>query len=154
MYNKKKMHLLRVLAVILVLALALPMGVSAAESETVVVQPRASYYLSSYSAYIYPAGNGLVQVCYSVRGTGIMDDIGVQRITLYESKDNSTWTLVRTFTSTNYTSMMNHDDYYHGGYLNYGGVAGRYYKAYVTVWAGKDGGGDNRYFWTSVKKAT
>ena len=148
------MHLLRVLAVILVLALALPMGVSAAEWDTVVVQPRASYYLSSYSAYIYPAGGGLVQACYSVSGTGTMDEIGVKRITLYESKDNSTWTTVKTFTSAGTPSMMNYNDYYHGGYVNYKGVAGRYYKAYVCVWAGEDGGGDNRYFWTSVKKAT
>ncbi len=154
MYKKNKLKLLRTLAVVLVLALALPMGVSAAEWDTAVVQPRASYYLNSYSAYVYPAGGGLVQVCYSVTGTDYMDEIGAMRITLYESTNNSTWTQVKTFTSTNYTSMMDYDDYYHSGYLNYRGVAGRYYKAYVCVWAGKDGGGDNRYFWTSVKKAT
>jgi len=149
MLKNKKMTALRVLALVLVIAMTLPLTVGA---ET--LQPRASYYLSSYSAYVYPAGNGKVQVCFTVSGTGVIDELGVMRITLKESKDNSTWTTVKTFTSAGTPSMMGYNDYYHSGYVTYQGVAGRYYKAYVCVWGGDNGAGDNRYFWTSVKKAT
>ena len=76
------------------------------------------------------------------------------RITLKESKDNSTWTTVKTFTKSGTPSLMGYNTDYHSGHVTYQGVAGRYYKAYVCVWGGDNGAGDNRYFWTSVKKAT
>lgn len=50
--------------------------------------------------------------------------------------------------------MLGHDAIHYSSHVDYQGIAGRYYKAYVTIWAGKDGGGDTRYFWTSVKTAT
>jgi len=40
------------------------------------------------------------------------------------------------------------------GHVEYAGTIGRYYKAQLAVWAGKDGDGDTRYFWTSSQKAT
>ena len=95
-----------------------------------------------------------MQVCYTVSGTRYIDELGVVRITLYESTDKSSWSTVKTFTYSAYPSMMSYNDAYHSGYVNYQGVAGRYYKAYVTVWGGDNGAGDNRYFWTSVKQAT
>ena len=149
MLKNKKMTALRVLTLVLVIAMTLPLTVGA---ET--IQPRASYYLDSYSAYIYAAGNGKVQVCYTVSGTGYIDELGVVRITLYESTNKSSWSVVKTFTYSGTPSMMSYNDAYHSGYVNYQGVAGRYYKAYVCVWGGDNGAGDNRYFWTSVKKAT
>ena len=83
-----------------------------------------------------------------------MDEIGVLSIKLYESTDNSTWTRVKTYSYENYSSMLAYDDYVHSSCVSYQGVAGRYYKAYVCIWAGKNGGGDTRYMWTSSKKAT
>ena len=149
MLKNKKISALRVLALVLVIAITLPLTVGA---ET--IQPRASAYLDYYEAYIYPAGSGKVQIHYTVIGTGTIDELGVMRITLKESKNNSTWTTVKTFTSTGTPSLMSYNDAYHSGYVTYQGVAGRYYKAYVCVWGGDNGAGDNRYFWTSVKKAT
>ena len=83
-----------------------------------------------------------------------MDALGYMRVAIYESTDNSNWTWVKTFTDTSNPSMMGYDDYYHSGHVDYQGVVGRYYRAYVCVWAGKDGYGDTRYFYTSSKKAT
>lgn len=85
-----------------------------------------------------------------------MDDLGALTIKLYESTDNSTWTRVKTFKHDTYTDteMLGHDAIHYSSHVDYQGIAGRYYKAYVTIWAGKDGGGDTRYFWTSVKTAT
>ena len=39
-------------------------------------------------------------------------------------------------------------------YVEYQGVAGRYYKSYVGIWGGPDDTGDARYIWTSSERAT
>ena len=148
MYNKKKSFIVRIISLVLVLTMFAPVVAGAA------AQPRASSYLDSYSAYVYPAGSGKVQVWYSVTGTDYMDSIGYLTIQIYESTDNSTWTWVKSFSNGNYPSMLDYNDYYHSGHVDYNGVAGRYYKAYLCVWAGENGSGDTRYFWTSAKKAT
>ena len=152
MHNRKYFAAMRIMSILLVAVLLLPMGVSAATVET--VQPCASYYLDSYNAYVYPAGNGKIQVWFSVIGVNYLDELGALRIAIYESTDNSTWTWVKTFTHNTTSGMLGYDEIYHSGHVDYQGVAGRYYKAYVCIWGGKDGDGDNRYFWTSAKQAT
>ena len=150
MYSFKKSAFIRVVAITLVLITLLPMGVSAATIET--AQPRASYYLDSYNAYVYIAGGGLVQVYFSVTGTNYMDELGVLTIEIWESTNNSTWTWKKSFTHESTSGMLSYDDDYHTGHVNYQGIAGKYYKAYVCVWGGKNGAGDTRYFWTSAKR--
>ena len=145
--NRKRTTFIRVISLLLVFMFLLPTSVSALET-------RASYYLDAYTAYIYPAGWGKVQVWFSIDGTGDMDEIGVLSIQLYESKDNETWTWLKTYDYTDYSGMLGYNNYYHDGHIEYNGTIGRYYKAYVCVWAGKDGNGDTRYFWTTPKKAT
>lgn len=139
--------LFNITVVILIIAFVFPVNIFA-------VEPRASDYLEAYSAYIYPAGWGKVQVWFSVDGTGDMDEIGSLEIYLYESTDNETWTWVKTFEHQDYSDMLGYNNYYHDGHVEYSGTIGRYYKAYVCVWAGKDGAGDTRYFWTPSEKAT
>ena len=88
-------------------------------------------------------------------GTGDMDELGTLSIRLYESSDNTNWTLVETFLHEDYDSMLIEDDYWHMDYVPYDdGVTGRYYKAYVCIWAGKNNSGDTRYMWTPVERAT
>ena len=82
-----------------------------------------------------------------------MDEIGALEIKLYESKDNETWTWVDTFHYIDYSDMLVYNDFAHTGHVEYNGTIGRYYKAYVCVWAGKNGDGDTRYFWTPTEKA-
>lgn len=147
MNNKKIRKTFRTVSLLLAIVLLVPVGAMAAES-------RSSLYLDSYSAYVYPAGWGKVQVWFEVEGTNDMDEIGALEIQLYESKDNETWTWVKTFEYQDYSGMLGYNDYYHAGHIEYSGTIGRYYKANVCVWAGKNGAGDNRYFWTSPKKAT
>lgn len=143
----KKSVLFNITIVILIMIYIFPTNAFAVES-------RASDYLEAYGAYIYPAGWGKVQVWFSVDGTNDMDEIGALEIQLYESKDNENWYWVDTFMYTDYPDMLGYDDYYHTGHIEYNGTIGRYYQAYVCVWAGKNGDGDTRYFWTSAKKAT
>lgn len=145
--NRKRTIFIRVISLLLFFMFLLPTSVSALET-------RASYYLDAYTAYIYPAGWGKVQIWFSVNGTGTMDEIGALEVRLYESKDNETWTWVKTFEHQIDSGMLGYNNFYHDGHVEYNGTIGRYYKAYVCVWAGENGDGDTRYFWTTPKKAT
>lgn len=156
MYDKKKSAVVRLLAVIMVMTVLLSTGASVSAVET--VQPRASYYLDTYNAYVYAAGDGEVRVYFNVQGTGYLDELGTLSIQIYECATNSSdindWTWKKTFTHDSTSGMLGYNDFYHSGYVTYQGTAGKYYKAYVCVWGGKNGDGDTRYFWTSAKKAT
>ena len=146
--SKKNVHsFCRIISLLLVVVLVFPVGAMAAES-------RSSLYLHSYTAYVYPAGWGKVQVWVSVDSLNIMDEIGALEIKLYESRDNENWTWVETFQYPDYPDMLGYDTFTHGGHVEYRGTIGRYYQAYVCVWAGVDGDGDTRYFWTPSAKAT
>lgn len=145
----KKTSVIRTLALFVAFALIIPGTASAATVDE--MQPYASKYLTSYSAYVYVTSTGQVQVWFDVMGTGDMDEIGVLSVLLYESTDGNTWTRIKTFSHENYgTTMLAEDDWYVSSHVSTQGVKGRYYKAYICFWAGKDGGGDTRYMWTSV----
>lgn len=149
---RKNSSVIRVVSALLILSMLIPMTAQAAVVEP--VQPYASSYLISYNAYIHPAGSGLIQVYFSADGTYYIDELGALSVSIYESTDNSTWTWKKTFTHDSTSGMLGHDVFYHSGHVDYQGVAGRYYKAYVCIWGGDNGAGDTRYFWTSAKKAT
>ena len=146
--KKAKSLFIKMVTLCLVFALAAPVGVSAATVEA--ITPRASYYLDAYNTYICEMGGGRIEIWYEVDGTGDMDEIGVLSIYLYESMDNSSWRWVKTFQHENYSSMLAYDDWSHISCVSYQGVPGRYYKAYVCIWAGKDGDGDTRYMWAKM----
>ena len=152
MKEKNISVIIRLIAVILVVTMTLPMTVGATATTT--VQPRGSLYLNSYNAYVYAAGSGKIQVWFSVTGTDYMDEIGTLTIQIYESTDNQRWSWKKSFTHESTSGMLDYNDYYHGGHVDYQGVAGRYYMAYVCVWAGENGDGDTRYFYTASKIAT
>lgn len=136
----------RIVAIILVLVLLTPTSVLAATPD--LPQPYASKYLTSYSAYCYVTASGEAQVWFDVMGTGTMDEIGALSIMLYESSDGSNWTLVKTFLHDSTSDMLFEDDYYVSSHVSWAnGSTSKQYKAYVCVWAGKNGTGDTRYFW-------
>lgn len=150
MHSYKK-FLIKICTCILICSFLLPVHGNAA---TFSVTPRASDYLDSYNAYICPMALGKIHVWFSVTADDYMDDIGTLTIQIYESTDNQTWTWVKTYKHSTTSVMLAHDDIFYSNYVEYNGIIGRYYKAYVTIWAGKDGGGDTRYMWTQPKKAT
>lgn len=152
MHRNKFRCLFSLIAIVLVLSVVMPVPAFAALPDT--VQPLASDYLVSYTSYIGPIGGGKVQVWFRVTGTDYMEDIGTLTIRLYESTDNINWTRVKTFLHEDYSNMLSHNDAHHMSYVEYQGVAGRYYKAYVCIWAGDETTGDSRYIWTPIKQAT
>lgn len=152
MERKKSRLLVKLIAVILVVSLCAPVGAHAALPET--VQPMASAYLWDYTAYICAMGDGDLEIWWEVCGTRTLADVGVLMISLYESTDNSNFYRVKAFSFTNYPQMLVHDDYFCMDYVSYEGVPGRYYKAYIQIWAGPEDGGDTRYIWTPVERCT
>ena len=152
MGRKKSRLFVRLIAFCLIVSLCAPIGAQAATTET--VQPLASAYLVSYTAYICAMGDGDLEIWFEVLGTGTWADIGVLLVSVYESTDNSNFSWVHSFSFTDYENMLWHDDYICVDHVDYEGVPGRYYKAYVHVWAGPEDGGDGRYIWTPVELCT
>lgn len=153
MRNRKHTVMLKFVACILVMAMMVPVSVSAATPET--VMPRASDYLMCYTAYVCAMGNGELEIWFEVTGTGTQEYLGVLVIYLYESTDNVNWSWVKTFQHTNHEQMLLTNAWEVVDYVDYDeAVPGRYYKAYVGIWGGPDPGGDSRYIWTPAERAT
>jgi len=82
MHRKNKPALLRIVALILAIVFICPINAWAAE-------PRASAYLTSYNAYPYAAGGGMLQIWFDVVADRILADVGSLSITVYECSTNS-----------------------------------------------------------------
>ena len=141
-----------IIALCLIVALIQPVAVSAAPNSE--IMPCASYYLDAYNTYICAVGGGDIQIWFEVMATDDMDELGTLSIVLYESTNNSTWTPIKTFLQEDYEEMLLTDDFWYMNYVPYEGVSGRYYKAYVCIWAGRNGSGDSRYLWAPSVRAT
>ena len=148
---KSSSLLFRLLSIILILSFLLPASVSAAVPDT--AQPLASDYLSAYTTYICPIGNGDLQIWWNVLGAGTQVELGTLRIVVYESSDNVNWTWVETFMHSDYPNMLSHNDGHHMDYVYFQGTREYYYKAYVTIYGGDGTNGDRRFMWTSVEQA-
>lgn len=146
---KRKMMLFRITTLVLIIALLIPAPAFATDAEE--VTPYSSSYLSSYKAYLYDNGGGDLQIWFKVTGNTNMTQIGALTIILKESSDGGlTWNTVKTYSHSSYPSMLgsNHTTYVSS--VSYSGTIGRKYYALVTVWAGKDGGGDSRQIATTI----
>lgn len=132
------------------LVLTVPTVASAAEPNG--AMPYASDYLSSYSAYVYVTSSGEVQVWFDVMGTKTMDEIGALMVKFYESTDGTNWTKVETLLHDSTPEMLFYNDYYVSSHVSIQGSTSKQYRAYLCVWAGKDGDGDSRYFWAYQPK--
>lgn len=153
MQYHKHLRSTRLLVLLLVLVFLIPTNVNAVTASDPAT-PRASHYLTSYNTYPYNAALGKIRIYFNVTGVDYMDDIGTLNIQLYESTDNVNWTWVKVYRHDSTSGMLAQNKIYHSGYVEYSGTIGRYYKAYVCIWAGKDGDGDTRYMWTQSQKAT
>ena len=140
----------KIVAIILVVSFCVPIGAQAATSET--AEPRASAYLMAYTSYICAMGGGDLEIWWEVTGTRTLADIGVLTISLYESTDNANFYWVKAYSFTNHPNMLWHNNYICVDHVDYKGVPGRYYKAYVQIWAGPEDGGDTRYIWTPTER--
>lgn len=150
MERKRSRFFIKLIAIMMVVSLCAPIGAQAAMPET--VQPMASAYLADYTAYICAMGEGKLEIWWEVTGTRTLADIGVLTVFLYESTDNTNFYWVESFRFTDYPNMLWHNNFFCMDHVDYEGVPGRYYKAYIEIWAGPEDGGDVRYIWTPVER--
>lgn len=137
----------RLVCMILVVCLVAAVPVHA-ESQ---VEPRASAFFSSHSAYISKASSTLFYVCFDVTATGKMDELGATSIEVERSPDGENWTRMRTYRSDVYTDMLCKNTSGHGGYVTYSmATPGYYYRAYITLYAKNSTGTGIRYRYTQT----
>ncbi len=136
--------------IILIVAICTSTSVSAT-TDTLVsaapVSPKASDYLMRYDAYIINNGGGNIAVWFDATATDTIDEIGALTVIIREYT-GSYWHTIGV-----YSNLLAYNTYVYMGNVSFTGVPGRYYYASVTIWAGKDGGGDSRVITTSTIKA-
>ena len=126
---------IRTLAIALIVTLLLG-SVSFAAQES-------STYISSTSAYFIRSGND-VNLYFTIVGRGIMNEIGVSEIYLYE-KTGNTWHLAFVFNSSDsdYTSaMLSYNTSAKSSHVTYSGSAYKDYYAILLFYAADAYGSD------------
>lgn len=98
-------------------------------------------------------GGGRVDCRFWAEGGQSMDAVGALSIRIYESADGEDWSLERTCRYTDYPFLMDRDTDSHQGQISVYGTPGRYYKAWVIVWAEGEAGSQSRSIWTQVVQA-
>ena len=131
---KKRNSILIFLTLICILALPL-----AANASTVPITPMASLYISSTSVTLDSVGNGRVLLGNAIRGTGIMDQIGVKTIELQTLK-NGSWQTAYTIVNNDY--LYNSGSYYYDCY--YTVTPGNQYRSYVEFYVADNGGSETK----------
>lgn len=113
--------------------------------------PCSSAYLQSYTTHLsVVSGTTKLQISFHVSGTKILDEIGAKQINLQRSTDGESWTTMKIFWPSDYPRMLDTNTISYGSYVEYAVSKGFYYRAYIKIWGGKDGGGDSRYVYTNV----
>lgn len=131
---------------LLVVTLSIPVHASESVSPAM---PLASSYINSYNSYICDMGGGEFQIWFEVLSIGTMDELGTLSIRLYEVNNDGSLTWVKTFLHEDNSSMLRYNYHFHSSYVSFQGSSSKTYKAYVCIWAGKNGGGDTRYMWAT-----
>lgn len=137
----------RALALLMVCALFL--GSFAFAAAPSVIEPQASNYIASKTAYIYKNGGGSISLCFGITATGPMTLLGTTRIELYTAAGR----LMKIYTSSSYENMLVTNRYTYNSYVTYPGVSGESYYAVMTFYAGNSKGSDSKIVTTATVTA-
>lgn len=125
----KRFVKLMCLVLVFTICLVIPAG---AEEIT----PYASNYFGSYSTYLSGETSTSFEVWFTVTALRKMDKIGVDYIDILRSSDGSNWTVVKTYDSDDYPSLMDTNSSSHSGHVTYTNKQSGYqYKAFVQFYA-------------------
>lgn len=121
--TKKKLISLSLCIIILVFNLALP------------ASARASAYFTYTNVYADDIGNGTISIKVHVLGTGTMQEIGATQVIVYEEQSNGSYKAVRTYTQSNYPSLISYNRASHISYVTHYGTPGKSYYAVCAFYA-------------------
>ena len=140
-------QIMRTVALFLLFSTLLSAVAFAADSAS----PCSSAYLQNYTTQLaLVSGSTKLNISFHVSGTKVLDEIGAKQINLQRSTDGESWTTMKIFWPSDYPRMLGTNTISHGSYVEYSVSRGFYYRAYIKIWGGKDGGGDSRYVYTNV----
>lgn len=148
----KTSKMMRLVALVLILALTLPTYGYAALPET--AEPCVYTHIYDWNGYVTALGGGKIKATYWIDATGTMVDIGAETVQIYESTDNENWTWKTSYRLRDNEDMMGHGTDYYKYSVQYQGVAGRYYKAHMSLVARDASGEETRFFFTDYTQAT
>ncbi|MGO5048706.1 hypothetical protein [Dysosmobacter sp. Sow4_B12] len=131
-------------ALILAVVLLVPMACAAA---------RASAYFAFTDAVAYAEENGKILIEADVCATGMMDEIGVKSITIYEKQSDGYYDDVKTYTRNNTSGMIRTNNYEHFKSITYQGTIGKKYYAEIAFYAKDSEGNETLYCDTNVVTA-
>ena len=104
---------------------------------------RASSYISRYTANVAAAGNGKVEVMFSIVANKRVSQLGASYILLEESNDGgNTWSTDNKYENESWMSSTNRSTYARA--IIYQGTIGHKYRVTAEVFAKDDNGGDTR----------
>lgn len=141
-------RMIRMICLVLSMCLFLSIGASA-ESE---IMPRANSYIAAHDTFLYKISSNQFQIWFDVTGNATdIDMIGVKKIEVYRSSDQTNWIRMRTYGYEYCPEMMDYNSGSHTGYVTYGyTTAGYYYKAYVTFYAANSTGSGTVHRYTTI----
>lgn len=119
--------------VCIILSLAMLLAVPAYATEA--LNTRASSFFMKSSVYLYETSGTTFQAWFDVTGMRIMDKIGAKEIKIQRSSDNENWSTMRTYSMTDYSSLICENTSTHSACVTYTGTSGYYYRAYITLYA-------------------
>lgn len=134
---KRKLHCISMVLAVLILV---SMSVYADEAGTY-----SSLFFSSYGVDIDKISSTVLEVGYDITATRTMDELGVSKIVIQRSSDNTSWSTAHTFTKDRYPWFICEDTGSHMGTVRCTTLTDYYYRAKITFYAKKDGLGTGEY---------
>lgn len=123
---------IRCVCILLALSMLLVTPAFAVESQN----SRASIYFTMSSVYLSTVSGNMFDVCFSVTGTGVMDEIGASVIIVQRRASSSDpWEDMKTYYPSSYKNMIDYDQVTHSATVRYTGTSGYEYRAYVELYA-------------------
>lgn len=126
-------RIVRYISCLLVVAIVLAVPALAGENGG----QRSSYYFMSYSVYLWEPTN---EAWFDVTAVDTMDELGVSKIKIQRSTDQSNWTTVKTYEKEDYSQMVEENSSSMANCVPYTFTNGYYYRGVVTLYAKKGNG--------------
>lgn len=126
----------RILALICAVMMLFSVTTAASALE---LSPYSSAQISSHRITVTPLDNGQIKIKCEVYGTGVMDKLGTDHITIYEAQGTG-WLIADDYSGDYKTSSAT----YSGNYY-FSGVPGTRYKIVAGVFATDSAGTDTEY---------
>lgn len=139
---------IRLICILLVICMVASITIFA---ETV-VEPRASAFFAAHDTFLYKTASNQFQVWFDVTANATdIDMLGVSKIEVYRSSDQSNWIKMRTYNYEDYPEMMDYNSGSHTGYVTYNyATPGYYYRAHITFYAKNSTGTGNIFRFTAI----